>query len=294
MVLSPQSVGTLDCGDGRQDRAESQEQAGRRDPAGRAGPARGRQEGWARRPAPDAASALSRRLAIGAEVPDLGDRDRPCDHRLLHPEPAAAETGRCSTGSTIPSRRCSRSTFSRAALASHHVKPGCGSPTILVDFFILVTLLAPHWLANLGFLRILRLWTLSQTGLVWRPLRAAGLAPGRSRSGRWSTSLTFLFVVTGFVYTFFVRAGDGGIEGYVDALYFTVATVTTTGFGDITLPGTCGQADLHRHDDRRHLAVRAARPGDLPARTRSLPLPAMRACSATTPTPSTARPAGRS
>jgi voltage-gated potassium channel len=27
----------------------------------------------------------------------------------------------------------------------------------------------------------------------------------------------------------------------VDALYFTVATVTTTGFGDITLPGTAGK-----------------------------------------------------
>ena len=35
--------------------------------------------------------------------------------------------------------------------------------------------------------------------------------------------------------------GDEGIAGYIDALYFTVATVTTTGFGDITLPGTGGK-----------------------------------------------------
>ena len=39
--------------------------------------------------------------------------------------------------------------------------------------------------------------------------------------------LTFLFVVSGFVYTFFAHP-DSGIEGYVDALYFTVTTITTT------------------------------------------------------------------
>ena len=52
--------------------------------------------------------------------------------------------------------------------------------------------------------------------------------------------LTFLFVATGFIYTFFFRTGAGVAE-YVDALYFTVATVTTTGFGDIVLPGTAGK-----------------------------------------------------
>ena len=51
---------------------------------------------------------------------------------------------------------------------------------------------------------------------------------------------TFLFVITGFVYTFFFRTG-AGLETYIDALYFTVATVTTTGFGDIVLPGIAGK-----------------------------------------------------
>jgi voltage-gated potassium channel len=31
------------------------------------------------------------------------------------------------------------------------------------------------------------------------------------------------------------------IGNYLDALYFTVATLTTTGFGDITLTGTSGR-----------------------------------------------------
>ena len=31
------------------------------------------------------------------------------------------------------------------------------------------------------------------------------------------------------------------IANYADALYFTVTALTTTGFGDITLPGTVGR-----------------------------------------------------
>jgi voltage-gated potassium channel len=55
-----------------------------------------------------------------------------------------------------------------------------------------------------------------------------------------SALVTFVFVVTGFVYTVF-RGRHDGITGYLDALYFTVATLTTTGFGDITLPGPWGR-----------------------------------------------------
>jgi len=44
----------------------------------------------------------------------------------------------------------------------------------------------------------------------------------------------FIFVMASlvFVVAFGDRAGPGA---YVDALYFTVSTLTTTGFGDITL-----------------------------------------------------------
>jgi voltage-gated potassium channel len=53
--------------------------------------------------------------------------------------------------------------------------------------------------------------------------------------------VTFVFVTTGFVYTSFARVPGSRIDTYVDALYFTVATLTTTGFGDIVLPGTWGR-----------------------------------------------------
>jgi len=113
-------------------------------------------------------------------------------------------------------------------------------PSMLLDLFILLTLLAPQWLENFGFLRILRLWSLSQKGMVWEQLRATPLGDWENVGRALSSIVTFLFVVTGFVYTFFFQQ-RGGLEGYVEALYFTVATVTTTGFGDITLPGVAGK-----------------------------------------------------
>jgi len=113
-------------------------------------------------------------------------------------------------------------------------------PTVWVDFFILLTLLFPMTLGNLGFLRILRLWTLSRSGTLWRYLEQRGLRRWREPAHAVTNLLTFLFVITGFVYTFFFRS-NGGLEAYVDALYFTVATVTTTGFGDIVLPGVLGK-----------------------------------------------------
>ena len=56
-----------------------------------------------------------------------------------------------------------------------------------------------------------------------------------------ATNLTiFIFVMTGAVYDTQHRSNPN-IANYADALYFTVATLTTTGFGDITLPGTLGR-----------------------------------------------------
>jgi len=126
------------------------------------------------------------------------------------------------------------------ALASTDIWRWMRQLTVIVDIFILLTLLAPAWIFNLGFLRILRLWTLSRSGVIWRPLRKHGLGGYQDTIQAVINLLVFLFVVTGFVYTAFAGR-DTGITGYVDALYFTVATVTTTGFGDITLPGTWGK-----------------------------------------------------
>ncbi|KUL95670.1 ion transporter [Bosea sp. WAO] len=125
-------------------------------------------------------------------------------------------------------------------LASSNVPRLLRQPSMLLDLFILATLLAPQWLENFGFLRILRLWSLSQRNLLWGQLRETRYREWEDVARALINLITFLFVVTGFVYTFFFM-GRPGIDGYVEALYFTVATVTTTGFGDITLPGIGGK-----------------------------------------------------
>ena len=53
----------------------------------------------------------------------------------------------------------------------------------------------------------------------------------------------FIFVMTGIVYET-QYPSNPHITNYADALYFTVTALTTTGFGDITLPGTTGRLIL--------------------------------------------------
>lgn len=126
------------------------------------------------------------------------------------------------------------------SLASTDLFRWLRQPTTIVDLFVLVTLLLPIWLSNFGFLRILRLWSLSRSGFLWRPLRKRGLERWEETGRAIVNLLTFLFVVASFVFTFFAGE-ETGIAGYVDALYFTVTSVTTTGYGDIVLPGTWGK-----------------------------------------------------
>ena len=126
------------------------------------------------------------------------------------------------------------------AYAYANIKDWLKRPIVWVDLFVLATLLFPAWLFNLGFLRMLRLWTLLNSDFFWRTVgarfddtRVEGIARALANL------ITFVFVATGFVYATF--RGHDGIAGYVDALYFTVATLTTTGFGDVTLPGPWGR-----------------------------------------------------
>jgi voltage-gated potassium channel len=115
------------------------------------------------------------------------------------------------------------------------------SPIFWIDLVVLLTLLLPQYLLNFGFLRALRLWTLVHSDIFWRVVWRGRYDDTYVEDVTRAavTLITFIFVVTGFVYTSFV--GHEGLNGYVDALYFTMSTLTTTGYGDITLPGTWGR-----------------------------------------------------
>jgi voltage-gated potassium channel len=127
------------------------------------------------------------------------------------------------------------------AYAHTDIRDWLKKPATWVDLFVLATLLFPYWLFNFGFLRLLRLWTLLHSEFFWRTIGHRYDDTRVEEIAKAVASLvTFIFVVTGFVYATF-RGSHPGISGYLDALYFTVATLTTTGFGDITLPGNWGR-----------------------------------------------------
>ncbi|WP_438753367.1 potassium channel family protein [Pararhizobium sp. O133] len=113
-------------------------------------------------------------------------------------------------------------------------------PMTWVDIAILATLLFPTTFSNFAFLRAFRIWSLSQSKVFTLLVKRAGCGEWEDVIRACVNFLTFLFLVTGFVYTTFFYH-EAGIDGFIDALYFTVATVTTTGFGDITLPGALGK-----------------------------------------------------
>lgn len=113
-------------------------------------------------------------------------------------------------------------------------------PMTWVDLFILATLLFPDTLFNFAFLRVMRIWAIGRSPLLKEVMRRFGCLHLEDVTRACLNFIVFLFMVTGFVYTSFFYNRPGG-EGFVDALYFTVATITTTGFGDITLPGTLGK-----------------------------------------------------
>ncbi|MCH9806220.1 MAG: potassium channel family protein [Alphaproteobacteria bacterium] len=110
------------------------------------------------------------------------------------------------------------------------------------DIIVIITLLLPAVLGNFLFLRVLRALRLLRSYRVLADLRDEFAFFKRNEEVIQSTLnlLVFLFVMTALVFVMQVHTNPG-INNYVDALYFTVTALTTTGFGDITLQGTSGR-----------------------------------------------------
>lgn len=115
-------------------------------------------------------------------------------------------------------------------------------PTTWVDLIVLATLLFPTVLYNWGFLRILRLWTLVKSERFWNVLAR----------GKWDdtyvedvtraivTLFVFIFIAAGLTQAFFLQHHPQ-LNNFIDAMYFVVTSLTTTGYGDITLNSTFGR-----------------------------------------------------
>ena len=115
-------------------------------------------------------------------------------------------------------------------------------PSTWADMVAIFSFLAPVVGEGLGFLRILRTLRLLHTYQLVARLRADSSFFRRNEEPIIAVVnlAVFLFIMTGVVYeTQHWRNPE--IANYVDALYFTVSTLTTTGFGDITLEGSLGR-----------------------------------------------------
>jgi len=112
----------------------------------------------------------------------------------------------------------------------------------IADMVVIASLLLPALIDNLGFLRIARALRVLRSYHILRDLRSDStwFRCNEDVITRTINFVVFLFVVTSIVY---VTQNDINpqIKTYIDALYFTVTTLTTTGFGDVTLQGPAGR-----------------------------------------------------
>jgi voltage-gated potassium channel len=115
-------------------------------------------------------------------------------------------------------------------------------PATAADLVSLVSFLAPVAGEGFGFLRILRTLRLLHTYQLLARLRQDFPVFRRGEAVILASLnlCVFLFIMTGLIYAT-QHGKNEQIGNYADALYFTVTTLTTTGFGDITLEGTSGR-----------------------------------------------------
>ena len=114
-------------------------------------------------------------------------------------------------------------------------------PVGLADLIVIASLLAPTLAENFSFLRVIRSLRLFRSYHMLKTLRQQSNFVRLHEDIIFSVVnlVVFIFIITAVVYVSQVGVNPG-IKNYVDALYFTIATLTTTGFGDITLVGTGG------------------------------------------------------
>lgn len=115
-------------------------------------------------------------------------------------------------------------------------------PLNIADLVVIGTLVAAPFIENWAFLRVLRALRLLRSYHLLRDLRehSRWFKANEEMLASLLNLVVFIFFSTALVYVL-EAPSQSQINTYVDALYFTVATLTTTGFGDITLEGTHGR-----------------------------------------------------
>ena len=115
-------------------------------------------------------------------------------------------------------------------------------PMAIIDVVVIVSLFVPALLGNFAFLRVVRALRLLRSYVVIRQLRSYSRFFAKNEDVIFSATnlIVFMFVVAAAVFVLQAPV-NSSINNYIDALYFTIATLTTTGFGDIILVGEAGR-----------------------------------------------------
>tara|TARA_B100000745_G_scaffold70940_1_gene42437 strand:+ start:8322 stop:9110 length:789 start_codon:yes stop_codon:yes gene_type:complete len=120
--------------------------------------------------------------------------------------------------------------------------PFLTDPFSIIDVLVIISLFAPLLVGNLALLRILRSLKVLRTYYILQLLKKESKAVAQYRATLVSilNFLVFLAIMTAIV---FVAESQFNpyINTYLDALYFTVSTLTTTGYGDVTATGPWGK-----------------------------------------------------
>jgi len=115
-------------------------------------------------------------------------------------------------------------------------------PLNIADFVAMISFLAPLLGGNFAFLRSLRLLRLLRSYRLQSKLRQD--FPYFRRHEDVIISATnlfiFIFLMTELVFVTQVHHNPN-VTNFLDAMYFTIAALTTTGFGDVTLQGQTGR-----------------------------------------------------
>ena len=112
----------------------------------------------------------------------------------------------------------------------------------MIDVLVVISLIMPLAGEGMAFMRVVRMLRLLQSHQILKQLRR-DFQFFRDREVTIKAAINlvcFIFFTTALV---FENQHDinPDIRNYVDAAYFTIAALTTTGFGDVTLVGQFGK-----------------------------------------------------
>lgn len=116
------------------------------------------------------------------------------------------------------------------------------NPFYWADIIVILSLIAPIIFGDFAFLRVLRALRVVRSYRVLQELRHDSRFFRRNEDvvQRSVNLAVFIFIVSSVVFAL-QKTANPDIVTWVDALYFTMAALTTTGFGDIVLVGTSGR-----------------------------------------------------